>query len=112
VTAGLLDAGPGTPGWATKMSGSASLSEDAARLQAVSAALAAAPNAGPCGDDCGCTTALAAAGTRYHFPHDPPAADQAAVGYCDVRVYVGGKTDWTAAGLPFDGSRATPQAAR
>lgn len=77
-----VDAGPGTVGWATELSGSASLSEDAARLQAVAAALAAAPHDGPCGDDCGCTIALAAAGTRYHFPHNP-AAGEAAVS-CDL----------------------------
>jgi rhodanese-related sulfurtransferase len=33
-------------------------------------------------------------------------------GYRDVRVYEGGKTDWATAGLPFDGSRATSEAAR
>jgi DNA-binding transcriptional MerR regulator len=64
------EAGPGTPGWATEINGSASLSEDAARLQAVAAALTTAAHDGPCRDDCGCTTALAAAGTAYHFPHD------------------------------------------
>ena len=34
------------------------------------------------------------------------------LGYRDVRVYPGGKTDWDAAGLPFDGSRTAPEAAR
>jgi len=33
------------------------------------------------------------------------------LGYRDVRVYEGGKTDW-AAGLPFEGSRTAPGAAR
>jgi rhodanese-related sulfurtransferase len=34
------------------------------------------------------------------------------LGYRDVRVYEGGKTDWAAARLPFEGSRTLPQAAR
>jgi rhodanese-related sulfurtransferase len=33
------------------------------------------------------------------------------LGYADVRVYNGGKADWAAAGLPFEGARATPEAA-
>jgi 3-mercaptopyruvate sulfurtransferase SseA len=33
------------------------------------------------------------------------------LGYPDVRVYDGGKADWADAGLPFDGTRATPRAA-
>jgi DNA-binding transcriptional MerR regulator len=65
-----VDAGPGTAAWATEIGVSASLSQDAARLQAVTAALTASAHDGPCGDDCGCATALAAAGTTYHFPHD------------------------------------------
>ncbi|BFU43894.1 MerR family transcriptional regulator [Krasilnikovia sp. MM14-A1004] len=65
-----VEAGPGTTGWAEKIGESASLSEDAARLQAVSAALTVAAHDGPCGDDCGCITALAVAGTTYQFPHD------------------------------------------
>lgn len=76
------DAGPGTAAWATEIGGSASLSEDAARLQAVSAALTTAAHDGPCGDDCGCTTALAAAGTTYHFPHEAT-SDEAALA-CDL----------------------------
>lgn len=32
------------------------------------------------------------------------------LGYTDVRVYPGGKTDWFQAGLPFDGSRTTAKA--
>jgi rhodanese-related sulfurtransferase len=28
------------------------------------------------------------------------------LGHSDVRVYRGGKSDWHAAGLPFDGTRA------
>jgi rhodanese-related sulfurtransferase len=39
------------------------------------------------------------------------AAAFARLGYTDVRVYSAGKTDWAQAGLPFHGSRATPQAA-
>jgi len=75
-------AGPGTAAWATEIGGSASLSQDAARLQAVSAALTTAAHDGPCGDDCGCTTALAAAGTTYHFPHDPASGEAALA--CDL----------------------------
>jgi len=75
-------AGPGTAAWATQIGGSASLSEDAARLQAVSAALTTATHDGPCGDDCGCTIALAAAGTTYHFPHETT-SDAAALA-CDL----------------------------
>lgn len=63
-----VGAGPGTGEWATAIGGSASLSENAARLQAVTAALTAAAHDGPCGDDCGCATALAVAGAAYHFP--------------------------------------------
>lgn len=33
------------------------------------------------------------------------------LGYRDVRVYEGGKADWAAAGLSFEGARATPEAA-
>ncbi len=77
-----VEAGPGTPGWAKEISGSASLSENAARLQAVAAALTATAHDGPCGDDCGCTTALAAAGTVYHFPHDPASGEAALA--CDL----------------------------
>jgi rhodanese-related sulfurtransferase len=32
------------------------------------------------------------------------------LGYTDVRVYPGGKSDWAAAGPPFHGTRATPTA--
>jgi DNA-binding transcriptional MerR regulator len=63
-----LDAGPGTPGWAEVIGGSASLSEHAGRLQAVAAALTTTAHDGPCGDGCGCATALAASGTAYRFP--------------------------------------------
>ncbi|MEU7904563.1 MerR family transcriptional regulator [Actinoplanes sp. NPDC049118] len=76
------DAGPGSPGWVSEISRSASLSEDAARLQAVVAALTATAHDGPCGESCGCVTALAAAGTTYHFPHDPAAGDGALA--CDL----------------------------
>jgi DNA-binding transcriptional MerR regulator len=75
-------AGPGTAAWATEISGSASLSEEAARLQAVAAALTTATHDGPCGDDCGCTTALAAAGTTYHFLHDATSGEAALA--CDL----------------------------
>nr|WP_221382050.1 rhodanese-like domain-containing protein [Actinoplanes polyasparticus] len=34
------------------------------------------------------------------------------LGYRDVRVYEGGKTDWAASGLPFEGDRAVAGAAR
>ncbi|GGN46165.1 DNA-binding transcriptional MerR regulator [Actinoplanes campanulatus] len=74
-------AGPGNSGWAAQISRSASLSEDAARLQAVAAALATAPHDGPCGDTCGCTAALPAAGSTYHFPHD--ASDETSLA-CDL----------------------------
>jgi hypothetical protein len=60
--------GPGTPGWVEETRAGVPLAEEAARLQAVAAALADAPQAGPCGDGCGCATALAASGTTYHFP--------------------------------------------
>jgi hypothetical protein len=71
------EAGPGTHGWVKVIGGSAALSEEAARLQAVAAALAASAHDGPCGDDCGCITALAAAGTAYHFPHDATSGEPA-----------------------------------
>jgi rhodanese-related sulfurtransferase len=32
------------------------------------------------------------------------------LGYTDVRVYAGGKSDWLEAGLPFDGSRTNAAA--
>jgi DNA-binding transcriptional MerR regulator len=60
--------GPGTPGWAEAHQASVPLAEDAARLQAVSAALGNAAHSGPCGEGCGCAAALAAPGTTYHFP--------------------------------------------
>ncbi|GAA0467460.1 hypothetical protein Aca07nite_71060 [Actinoplanes capillaceus] len=68
-----VEAGSGTAAWATEIGGSASLSEDAARLQAVSAALTTAAQDGPCGDNCGCTAALAADtpdGVALRFPFD------------------------------------------
>ncbi|MDY7090360.1 MAG: rhodanese-like domain-containing protein [Actinomycetota bacterium] len=34
------------------------------------------------------------------------------LGYHDVRVYEGGKTDWAAAGLTFEGSRTVPGVTR
>ncbi|WP_204299917.1 rhodanese-like domain-containing protein [Actinoplanes campanulatus] len=36
----------------------------------------------------------------------------ARLGYHDAWVYKSGKTDWAAAGLPFDGSRTLPEPAR
>jgi DNA-binding transcriptional MerR regulator len=72
-----LDAGPGSPGWVNEITGSASLSEHASRLQAVAAALTATAHDGPCGNGCGCSTALAAAGTVYHFPHDTTSGEAA-----------------------------------
>jgi DNA-binding transcriptional MerR regulator len=60
--------GPGSPGWVEAHRLSVPLAEDAARLQAVSAALGHAAPPGPCGEGCGCAVALAAPGTTYHFP--------------------------------------------
>jgi hypothetical protein len=60
--------GPGTPRWAEATRATVSLSKDAARLQAVAAALGATPPAGACDKDCGCRTALDAPGDIYHFP--------------------------------------------
>ncbi|MEV6490714.1 MerR family transcriptional regulator [Actinoplanes sp. NPDC051633] len=60
--------GPGTPKWVEATQATVSLSQDAARLQAVTAALRANPHAGACGEDCGCITALDASGDVYHFP--------------------------------------------
>jgi len=71
------EAGPGSSEWVSEISRSASLSEDAARLQAVAAALTATTHDGPCGEGCGCATALAAAGTTYQFPYDPAAGESA-----------------------------------
>jgi rhodanese-related sulfurtransferase len=49
------------------------------------------------GPSCGRSKVTAAAFTR--------------LGYADVRVYEGGKTDWAEAGLRFEGARAMPEAA-
>ena len=87
-----VEAGPGTAGWATKLDQSASLTEDAARLQAVSVVTYCA------GPSCGRSKVAAAAFGR--------------LGYRDVRVYEGGKTDWAASGLPFEGDRAAAGAAQ
>nr|WP_221382049.1 hypothetical protein [Actinoplanes polyasparticus] len=81
-TGQAVEAGPGTTRWATKLGQSVSLAEDAARLQAVSAALTTAKHDEPCGDDCGCTSALAAAGTTYHFPHEATSGEAALA--CDL----------------------------
>ena len=59
---------PGTTGWAEATRRSVALYEHAAWLQAVTTALASAPHTGPCGDECGCRTALAAPGIAYQFP--------------------------------------------
>jgi DNA-binding transcriptional MerR regulator len=63
-----VDLGPGTAGWADATRASVAVYEDAARLQAVIAALAGTPHAGPCGDGCGCRAALTAPGIAYQFP--------------------------------------------
>jgi DNA-binding transcriptional MerR regulator len=63
-----VEHGPGTPGWAEVTRRSVTLTEHAARLQAVTTALAHAPHAEPCGDGCGCLAALTAPGTIYQFP--------------------------------------------
>ncbi|MFF5084801.1 hypothetical protein ACFY36_47840 [Actinoplanes sp. NPDC000266] len=55
---------------------------DAARLQAVATALSATTHDGPCGESCGCVTALAAVGTTYHFPHADTSSDEALA--CDL----------------------------
>jgi rhodanese-related sulfurtransferase len=39
------------------------------------------------------------------------AAAFARLGYTDVRVYPGGKSDWAAAGLPLESSRTNPATA-
>jgi DNA-binding transcriptional MerR regulator len=59
---------PGSTGWADMTKTSVPLAEDAARLQAVAAALGSAAHAGPCGERCGCAVALTAPGTAYQFP--------------------------------------------
>ncbi|MEU8615896.1 rhodanese-like domain-containing protein [Actinoplanes sp. NPDC048791] len=40
------------------------------------------------------------------------AAAFARLGYRDVRVYDGGKTDWAAAGLPFESDRSAAEVVR
>jgi DNA-binding transcriptional MerR regulator len=72
--------GPGSTGWADTTRASVPLTEAAARLQAVAAALGSAPHAGPCGEDCGCAAALATPGAAYHFP----AADGGQQLACDL----------------------------
>ncbi|MEV0131749.1 MerR family transcriptional regulator [Dactylosporangium sp. NPDC050688] len=74
--------GPGTPGWATETRAGVTLSEDAARLQAAAAALAAAPHAGACDESCTCASAVAAAGDVYRFPTDPASTEAALA--CDL----------------------------
>ncbi|WP_433359433.1 hypothetical protein ACQPZX_24960 [Actinoplanes sp. CA-142083] len=82
-------AGAGTPGWATEISASASLSETAARLQAATAALAGTAHTGPCTADCGCGAALSAAATTYHFPAESPLACDLAADDGDIHDRIG-----------------------
>lgn len=63
-----VDLGPGTAGWADTTRASLAVYKDAARLQAVIAALTSNPHAGPCGDGCGCRAALTAPAISYQFP--------------------------------------------
>jgi DNA-binding transcriptional MerR regulator len=72
--------GPGTVGWAEETRVSVTLSEDAARLQAAAAALAAAPHTGECDESCACSAAVTATGDVYQFPTDPDGT-QAALAY-------------------------------
>jgi hypothetical protein len=82
-------AGPGSTAWAEATRDTVSLIEDAARLQAVADALAAAdPHDGPCDDDCPCAAALATPAGSYRFPAGGLACDLAADGG-DVRERVG-----------------------
>jgi DNA-binding transcriptional MerR regulator len=60
--------GPGGPGWADTTRASVAGYEHAARLQAAIAALHDAAHPGPCGDGCGCRSALSAPGAAYRFP--------------------------------------------
>lgn len=73
----MAEAGMGTGDWAAATESSVSLFEEAARLQAVADALAAASHTGGCGDTCGCAAALAAPATVYRFPSAPGAGDAA-----------------------------------
>lgn len=77
-----VEAGPGSSAWAEQIKGNTWLSKDAARLQAVAAALTSTAHDGPCGDDCGCISALAVAGTAYRFPRDPASGEAALA--CDL----------------------------
>lgn len=87
----MADSGPGTREWAAVTKASAPVFEDAARLQAVAGALAAAAHAGPCGDTCGCAIALAAPVTAYHFPSDVASGEAALL--CDLAADDGGAHD-------------------
>ena len=60
--------GSGTPGWAEVTRHTVTLTQHAARAQAAVAAMASAPAVVPCGDSCGCRTALTAPGIAYQFP--------------------------------------------
>jgi DNA-binding transcriptional MerR regulator len=83
--------GPGTPGWVEATTASVRLAEDAARLQAVSAALPATPHSGPCDEACACTAAVAAPGAVYRFPAGPAADGPALV--CDLAADGGDALD-------------------
>ena len=83
--------GPGTPGWAEANTASVSLAEDAARLQAVAAALPATPHAGPCDDACACATAVSVPGEVYRFPAGTGADESALM--CDLAADGGEATD-------------------
>jgi len=63
--------GPGTRGWVEAHQAGVPLAEDAAGLQAVSAALGNAVHAGPCREGCGCAAALAAPGNHRRRRFQP-----------------------------------------
>jgi hypothetical protein len=89
----MAAAGPGSSAWAKVTAASLPLFEDAARLQAVAAALASATHTGPCGDECGCATALAAPAATYGFPVGDVAG--APVLACDLAADGGDAADRT-----------------
>jgi DNA-binding transcriptional MerR regulator len=83
--------GPGTAGWAEATRATVSLVEDAARLQAVVAALPAKPHAGPCDEACACAAAVTASGDVYQFPTDPAAGEPGST--CDLAADGGDARD-------------------
>jgi DNA-binding transcriptional MerR regulator len=88
----MAGADPTIGEWAEVTKASTPLFEDAARLQAVAEALTRDAHAdGPCGDSCGCTAALAAPVTAYHFPSDPAAGEAALL--CDLAADGGDARD-------------------